>query len=142
MQFRGGLMTENDIQLFNDSLERCTSKPEFLYRFYDLFIASSPEIAEKFKNTDFNRQRRMLKASLYLLIYAVEGKPEGLAHLARMSELHGEKGLRIPTWMYDNWFECLLKAVKEFDSHFLPETEAAWENVLREGIDAMKKHAR
>ncbi len=38
--------------------------------------------------------------------------------------------MRIPTWMYDNWFECLLKAVKEFDSHFLPETEAAWENVL------------
>lgn len=134
-------MTEKDLQLFNDSLERCTAQPEFLSRFYELFVASSPEIAEKFKNTDFNRQRRMLKASLYLLIYAIEGKPEGVVHLERMSEVHGEKGLGVAGWMYDVWFDCLLKAVKEFDSHFLPETETAWQNVLREGIDLMKKRS-
>jgi hemoglobin-like flavoprotein len=152
MEFRhpvhGGPMTEkdvqlneNDIQLFNDSLERCTAKPEFLSRFYDLFVGSSPEIAAKFKSTDFQRQRRMLKASLYLLIYAVEGKPEGLVHLERMAEIHGKGRLGIPAWMYDTWFECLLTAVRESDSRFSPETEAAWQNVLREGIDFMKSRS-
>lgn len=131
-------MTENDIQLFNDSLERCTANPDFLGRFYEIFVAASPEIAAKFKSTNFSKQKRMLKASLYLLIYAVEGKPEGLAHLNRMAEVHGPKGFGIQSWMYDAWFDCLLKAVKEFDPRFFPETEAAWQSVLQEGIDYMK----
>ena len=35
--------------LFNDSLERCTQNPDFLRHFYDLFLATSPEVAEKFQ---------------------------------------------------------------------------------------------
>jgi len=134
-------MTEHDAELFNDSLERCTAKPEFLQRFYDLFMSSSEQIAVKFKETNFVRQRRKLKASLYLLIYAMEGKPEGIAHLQRMAEVHGKKGLGIANWMYDRWLECLLTAVEEFDPHFTPETRTAWINAFREGIDYMKTHS-
>lgn len=132
-------MTERDIELFNDSLERCTSRPEFLDRFYEMFLNSSPEVAEKFKNTNFHKQKRALKASLLLLVYAHEGKPEGLAHLDRMAQVHGERGLSIGPHLYDLWFECLLKTVREFDPYFTAETESAWQTVLSGGIEHMKE---
>ena len=127
-----------DIEVFNDSLERCTSHPEFLGRFYEFFLASSPEVAEKFKNTNFARQKRALKASLYLLIFASEGKPEGTAHLDRMAETHGPGNMNIPPQMYDLWLESLLKAVQEFDIAFNPRVEKAWRNMLSSGIEFMR----
>lgn len=130
-----------DVELFNDSLERCTEHPQFLARFYEIFLASSPDVADKFKHTNFNRQRRMLKSSLYLLIFASEGKPEGLSHLDRMAEVHGKGHLDIPEFMYELWMESLLKAVREFDVAFSPRVEQAWRNMLLEGIEHMKNHS-
>lgn len=127
-----------DIELFNDSLERCTSNPNFLRRFYEIFLSSSPEVAAKFKNTDFKRQRRMLKSSLYLLLIAIEGKPEGMAHIQRMAAVHGPSNLNIPDYMYDLWMESLLKAVSEFDSAYRPAVENAWRSLLSIGIQVMR----
>jgi hemoglobin-like flavoprotein len=131
-------VSPEDIELFNDSLERCTSHTEFLTRFYERFVASSPEVAEKFKNTDFTRQRRVLKSSLYLLIFATEGKPEGTAHMEGMNELHGPKHLNIPAYMYDLWLDSLIKTVQEFDVGFSPRVEKAWRSMLAAGIEYMK----
>ena len=78
-------MNEGDIALFNDSLERCTARHDFLDRFYQTFVASSKEVAEKFKHTDFERQKMVLKASLYTMMLAAMGKPEAEAHLERIA---------------------------------------------------------
>lgn len=129
-------MTERHLELFNDSLERCTARPDFIERFYEIFIGSSSAVAEKFKNTNFNKQRRMLKASLYTLVFAAEGKPEGQLHLERISKLHNEIDVRPE--MYDLWLDCLMQAVREFDPYFRPEVEAAWRSILSQGIDFMK----
>lgn len=134
-------VSTQDIELFNDSLERCTLHPNFLVRFYEIFLASSPEVAEKFKNTDFNKQRRVLKASLYLLIFATEGKPEGVSHLERMAEVHGPEHMKIPAYMYDLWMESLIKTVQEFDVAFGPRVENAWRAMLLEGVQMMKARA-
>jgi hemoglobin-like flavoprotein len=133
-------LSSQDIELFNDSLERCTANPQFLARFYEIFLSSSPEVAEKFKNTNFNRQRRVLKSSLYLLIFAAEGKPEGMAHVQRMVELHGPANLNIPAYMYDLWMQSLLKAVSEHDPAYGASVEQAWRNMLAAGIAMMKDH--
>src|SRR5215203_2137433 len=125
------------IELFNDSLERCVQHPEFISRFYEIFLNSDPAIAEKFKNTDFHRQKRMLKASLYLLIFVAEGKEEGFAHMKRITELHGHGQLGIPAFMYDLWLASLLKAVGEFDLGYNPDVEAAWREMLSQGIEYM-----
>ena len=39
-------MNEQEIELFNDSLERCTRTFGFLDRFYELFLASSEEVSQ------------------------------------------------------------------------------------------------
>jgi hemoglobin-like flavoprotein len=131
-------MSERDAELFNDSYERCMRRPGFLERFYEIFIASSEEVAAKFAHTDFRKQRKLLKVSLYMLMSASDPPPEVTAHLERIAELHSRRHLDIKPELYDLWLGCLLQAMSEFDPSFDKDIEAAWRNVLTPGIQVMK----
>ena len=74
---RGDELTERDVEVFNDSLERCTSARRFLDRFYELFISSSPEVAAKFANTDFRVQKAAVKVSLYMIMASIKRSRKG-----------------------------------------------------------------
>jgi hemoglobin-like flavoprotein len=130
-------MHERDIELFNDSIERCSSSPEFLRRFYTLFLASSDTVAKKFEHTDLKRQARLLKASLYILMLA-SGETERIVHLERLAKLHSRTELDIKPELYDLWLDRLVQAVEEFDPMFDPEIGTAWRRVLEPGIEFMK----
>ena len=130
-------MIERDIELFNDSLERCSANADFLRRFYTLFLASSGEVAKKFEHTDFRRQTRLLRTSLYIMMLSSDD-PELGAHLERLAKLHGRAGLDIKPELYDVWLDCLLRAVAEFDPMFDTQSAGAWRRVLQPGIDFMK----
>lgn len=130
-------MNEREIELFNDSLERCTRASGFLDRFYDLFLASSEEVAKKFKHTDFRKQKRALRSSLYMMMQATEGRAEGDAHLERIAGLHSRSQLGIKPELYELWLDCLIRAVKEFDRSWDSETERVWRNMMRAGIEFM-----
>ena len=91
-QASGDELNERDAELFNDSLERCTSGRRFLDRFYELFVASSAEVAAKFANTDFRVQKAALKVSLYMIMASIERKPEGTVHLERIAARHSRSG--------------------------------------------------
>jgi hemoglobin-like flavoprotein len=131
-------LNEHDIELFNDSLERCSSGHRFLDRFYELFVASSTEVAAKFANTDFRVQKAALKVSLYMIVSSIEQKPEGNVHLERIAARHSRSGLDIGPHLYDLWLDCLIQAVRECDPRFGEETEHAWRRVMRVGIDFLK----
>jgi hemoglobin-like flavoprotein len=126
-----------NVELFNDSIERCSCHPEFLRRFYELFVASSGTVAKKFENTDLKRQARMLKTSLYIMMLS-GGESEQVAHLERLATLHNRAGLDIKPELYDLWLDRLIQAVGEFDPKFDAATETAWRRVLQPGIDYMK----
>jgi hemoglobin-like flavoprotein len=130
-------MDERDVELFNDSLERCSASPDFLRRFYALFLASSDDVARKFEHTDMRKQARLLKASLYIMMLA-SGQAERHVHLERLAEQHSRRGLDIKPELYDLWLEQLLKAVGEFDPLYDTQTETAWRRVLEPGIAFMK----
>jgi hemoglobin-like flavoprotein len=132
------MTSEADAELFNSSLERCLRTPGFLDQFYELFIGSSDEVAEKFKRTDFARQRKILKGSLYMLMLASFGVPEARQHLDRLAALHGRSHLDIRPELYDLWLDCMLKTVEAFDPRFDEPTADAWRHVLEQGIDVMK----
>ena len=103
-------MHERDVELFNDSIERCSGKPDFLRRFYTLFLASSDTVARKFEHTDMRRQARMLKTSLYIMMLA-SGDPERIVHLERLARLHSRAELDIKPELYDVWLDRLVQAV-------------------------------
>ena len=127
-------MNEEELELFNDSLERCSANPDFLDHFYRTFIGSSPEVAEKFKHTDFKRQKILLKTSLYMMMLAAMGKSD----LARIADVHSRKGHDIRPGLYDLWLDCLVRTVEEFDPAFSANTASVWRNMMTPGIEFMK----
>lgn len=131
-------MAERDIELFNDSLERCTGRPGFLDRFYELFMTSSEEVAAKFKHTDFRKQKKALRVSLYKMMLVPEGNAGADADLERLAQLHSRRQLDVRPELYELWLDRLIQAVREFDPLFSGETEKAWRNVMRPGIEFMK----
>ena len=130
-------MHERDVELFNDSIERCSCSPDFLRRFYTLFLASSDTVAKKFEHTDLRKQARMLKTSLYIMMSASCGS-EQIVHLERLAKLHSRAELDIKPELYDLWLDRLVQTVKEFDPMFDLEIDTAWRRVLQPGIEFMK----
>ena len=128
-------MDPTTLEVFDRSLRRCDALPYFLDVFYTKFLDSSPDVAKKFVNTDFVRQKRALRASLHHLLLAAQDQEKGPdAYLAGVAERHGEGQLEIGAELYDLWLDSLLATVKECDPEFSPEVEKAWEDVMMVGI--------
>ena len=78
----------------------------------------------------------MLKASLYIMM--MSERPECAAHLGRIAKLHSRTELDIKPELYDQWLDCLLRAVEEFDPSFDMDVRNAWTRILEHGIESMK----
>lgn len=131
-------LSEAEIERFNDSYTRCIGDGRFLERFYELFLGASAEVRDKFRQTDFRKQRRMLQASLFMLMLAADGRPEGRLHLTRIADLHSKRQRDIPPHLYDLWLDSLMQAVRECDRQWAPETEGVWRRMMEQGIAEMK----
>ena len=128
------------METFRDSLKRCLAAPDFLLDFYGLFMASSDEVREKFANTDFNHQTRVLADSLWAMAVAAQGKAGSPAwgDLPRLSEKHSRDQLDIRPELYDQWLDCLVEAAGRHDPSFSPGVERAWRETLAVGIALMR----
>ncbi len=129
------------IELYNNSFEHCMAKEGFLLHFYEIFIGSSSEVREKFSNTDFRKQVRILRKSLYVLTMAAVGTAEAEAELRRLGHSHGKAGMNIDPSMYDLWLDCLMRAVKAYDPAWNPEVEKSWRAVLTPHIEKLKRYS-
>lgn len=129
-------MADNLLEIVRESFGRC-DQPELVRRFYKLFVASSPEVAEKFVETDFTRQESMLLQSLQTMLIAPEAEGEGALkdHLEHVARRHSHADLDIPEWMYELWLKCLLDALRETDPGFNPKVEHAWKITMLDGIE-------
>ena len=135
-------MGAEHVDTFVESLKRCLAVPGFLASFYDIFLGSSEEVREKFRNTDFERQVRVLEDSLYVLAVAAQGKVDSPAWAAMpgLAARHSRKELDIRPELYDQWLECLLQAARRYDPQFSSELELAWRETLAVGIAYMRAH--
>lgn len=131
-------MDEKVIATFDQSLHRCDQNPKFLDRFYERFLDSSPKVRKKFENTDFAKQKRLLRASFYLILLASEDPEKGPErYLEYLAARHSASDLNIGSELYDLWLDSLLATVEECDPEYGPEVEQAWEQVMEIGIDYM-----
>lgn len=125
----------------DESFRRCCVQREFLDRFYERFLSSSPEIRDRFRGTDFVRQRRALLASLHLILLAAEDEEKGPPrYLKDLAELHSRQRLDIRPEFYDQWRKSLIDTVRECDPEFDAAIEEAWERVLGVGISYLVRH--
>lgn len=132
-------MDREQIARFDTSLARCLSEEAFLTRFYELFVQSSPAIAEKFRDTDFQRQRRAMGASLYVIVLALEQGEAAMIYLDQIAKQHGHEDLDVAPEMYDTWRDCLLQSVKEYDPLYSDEIEQSWREAADFAIDFMRR---
>jgi hemoglobin-like flavoprotein len=128
------------VETFMSSLTRCLAKPDFLLDFYGAFMASSDEIREKFKDTDFKRQTQVLSESLWAMALAAQGLEGSPARgdLPLLAQRHDHRHLDIRPEHYDNWLECLIGSARRHDPVFTPEVEDAWRSTLAVGIEYMR----
>ena len=134
-------MTSEQVEAFRASLKRCLADPSFMKGFYDLFTSASDEVREKFQNTDFERQNRVLADSLYVMAAAAQGGEESLAwrEMKHIALRHRE--LKIGPGLYDIWLASLLQAARGHDPQFSPDHEAAWRSTLAPGIAFFRARA-
>jgi hemoglobin-like flavoprotein len=132
---------QKTIEIFDRSLRRCNANPGFLDLFYEKFLAASPKVRERFANTDFARQKRLLHASFYLILLASEDPENGPArYLDHLAARHSVHDLNIGAELYDIWLDSLLAVVKECDPEFDDSIEESWERIMGIGIDYMLRH--
>ena len=129
------------IQQFVDSYDRIGGRDlassDFFDAFYRHFVGASPEVADKFKDTDMARQREMLRLSLDHMVYFAIDKEE-TREIARVAGLHDQSNADIPPRLYDQWLDSLLATVSQFDPKYNADVEAAWREALLPAIDYMK----
>ena len=127
-------------ELFKGSLRRCLDAPDFLVRFYELFLNSSPEVRAKFEKTDFEKQRRALRDSFFVLEMIGESTPDAPTWkaLKKLAVTHDRQHMDVQPELYDLWLECLLKSVAEHDPQYSAEVGLAWRIQLKDGIEYMR----
>lgn len=134
---------QKTIQVFDRSLRRCNANPGFLDLFYETFLASSPKVRERFAHTDFERQKRLLHASFYLILLASEDPENGPErYLGHLAARHSVRDLDVGAELYDLWLDSLLAVVRECDPEFNAAIEDAWEQMMGIGIDYLLRQYR
>ena len=123
------------LDVVKHSYGRASLVPHFIDRFYDIFLGSHPSIKPMFKNTDFARQKQLLRTGIAMLLSHLEGKPAGTMTLNRIAESHSKKNLNIQPGLYQYWIDSLISAAKECDTKWTPDIERAWQKALRAGVD-------
>ncbi len=137
----GHHLDEKTLELFNRSFETCVARPGFIERFYQIFIASSPEVRDKLKDTDLKKQARIIKKSLYVLTLASIETEEVRQELASLGHSHGREGMRIGPHLYELWLDCLLQAVREFDPGWSEDVSSSWRRMFGPYISTLKSYS-
>lgn len=101
-------------------------------------MASSEDIREKFEQTDFERQKKVLSDSLFLMLSAA-GTTQGFAHvqLEKLAKRHSRAELDIKPEWYEFWLDSLMKTVAELDPDYTDDVEAAWRNAVQGSIEVL-----
>ena len=116
------------------SLERCERNGEFGRVFYETFLGSSPEVAPYFANTDFERQRKVLRDSVHMMVSRDVAEPRMREMLDRLGEAHGRGGRNILPRLYELWLDSICDTARALDPDWDDSLERKWRVRLRPGM--------
>jgi len=126
-----------DLDAVTASYHRCRVDERFIETFYDRFLGKSKEVADKFRATDFTRQRFMLRESLLMILLFHHGEQGAIDELERLAVRHSRRGLDIPVHLYSLWLDSLCEAVEAHDPEYEPSLEHSWRAAMQPGIDLL-----
>lgn len=120
--------TFDDLQT---SYGRCLRNGGFIACFYDIFMASHPDIPGMFKDTDFSRQYLALRRGVTAAITFAGGSSLSRRTMTEMAQVHSRSG-RAPVSpeLYSYWVDSLLRAIAEHDPEYDLALEQRWRTAL------------
>lgn len=128
-----------DAKQINVSFGRCCVDQKFFDRFYAIFLASNPDFGAMFANTDFDKQKALLRQGISMcLMFAAGGNPSAQTAVGRLRKSHSKNFLNIDPGYYRFRVYSLIKTVSEFDPNFNPEIEAVWREAIRKPVEYMQ----
>lgn len=119
------------------SFERCEESGDFAQQFYDIFMNASPDIRPYFADTDFSKQYKLLRDSVYMLVSRDISDQELRNTLDRLGRAHGRDGLNIPPILYEVWLDSVCATGKIMDPRWTDHLERLWRVRLRPGIQVI-----
>jgi len=123
------------------SYGRCRDSDAFFRSFYKNFFAACPRAEPMFAETDFERQIRLLRHAIgLLLIFPTQPEAEPTI-LTRVADRHSRSDLDVPPELYGDFVDALVETVAEYDTSFTPEIGDAWRRAIAKGVAYMQsKH--
>lgn len=128
-------LTRDQIERVQSSFGRALWDESFLDRFYDILINSNSEIGSKFANTDFVRQKELLRHGLMSVLMFAEGEQSAVACLSRIRDSHGRGKMDVDPGLYPYWIESLIQVVAQCDAKFTDALETDWREVVAPAIE-------
>lgn len=128
-------ISEKEIQNVQASYGRALWDLDFLDNFYEIFLDSHPEIRPRFANTDFVKQKDLLRHGLMSVLMFAEGQPSARTCLERIRSTHSREKMAISPDLYPHWIQSLMKAVSKSDPKFDQDLEANWRKVIAPAIE-------
>ncbi len=125
----------NDFTSVKESFERCDKSGAFSETFYDIFLSKSDEVKEKFKNTDFAKQKKLLRATVKIMATRSNDDKKKLRVLNDIGRTHNRHGYNIEPELYKLWLESLCETIAIHDPEFSKDLEKKWRTFIKFSID-------
>ncbi|MGV6827053.1 MAG: globin [bacterium] len=132
-------VSEQELRIFHESMDRAFASGRFLDLFYDSFMESSEDIARIFAHSDMDRLKRKLKSSLHMMTLVADDAPGADMYLGHLARVHDRYD--ISAELFQGWLDALVSAVSQCDQQFDESTEAVWRKVVGKGMDVMLEGA-
>ena len=97
------------------SFDRCEESGNFAETFYGIFLNSSPEIAPYFSATDFERQRKVLRQSVYTMVANDVTDPGMRSMMNDLGRIHSRAWRDIHPRLYELWLDNIYEAVSKLE---------------------------
>ncbi len=128
-------MLPEDLDAVTASYHRCMHGEGFVDTFYELFLAKSSEVADKFRHTDFVHQKLMLRESLLMMLMFNHKRADVQDDMERLARRHSRSEVDIPPHLYEWWLDALCEAVQRHDPEFTDEVPGLWRSAMKPGIE-------
>jgi hemoglobin-like flavoprotein len=119
------------------SYHRCEAAGGLFDSFYDIFFAKSPEIPPKFADTDMERQKQDVMASVLMALRLATGDAVAKGYILELAKSHSRRGHNIKPELYDLWLDSLSEALRKHDPRYTPELDSQWRHAMRPAIELM-----
>ena len=126
-----GAFAEQDVR---SSFDRCEANGNFAETFYNNFLNSSPEIAPYFAATNFEKQRKVLRQSVYMMVTNDVADPGMRDMLGNLARIHSRAWRDIHPKLYELWLDNICKAASTLDPEWSKDLERKWRVRLRDGM--------